>query len=85
MAGDGSFASKSVPRHVARGVLGFGLLIAAFALLPAFGLVSLVLAPVGLLALRGCPVCWVLGLIETVSRGRLHRECVDGSCQLQRR
>ncbi|MEU5154749.1 hypothetical protein [Glycomyces sp. NPDC021274] len=84
MAGSGSFASRSVPRHVARGVLSFGLLIAAFALLPAFGPVSLVLAPVGLLALRGCPMCWVLGLIETVSRGRLQRECVDGSCQLQR-
>ncbi|GAA2127284.1 hypothetical protein [Glycomyces algeriensis] len=85
MAGDGSFASKSVPRHVARGVLGFGLLIAAVALLPAFGPVSLLLAPVGLLALHGCPVCWVLGLIETVSRGRLQRECVDGTCQLQHR
>jgi hypothetical protein len=84
MAGNGNFGSRSVPRHVARGVLGFGLLIAAFALLPAFGPVSLVLAPVGLLALRGCPMCWVLGLIETVSRGRLQRECVDGSCQLQR-
>lgn len=83
MAGNGSFASRSVPRHVARGVIGFGLVIAAFALLPVFGLWSLFLAPVGMLALRGCPVCWVLGLIETVSRGRLQRECVDGSCQLR--
>ncbi|MFG3338284.1 hypothetical protein [Glycomyces sp. NPDC048151] len=83
MNGNGSFASKSVPRHVARGVIGFGLIVGAFALLPLVGLWSLALAPVGLLALRGCPVCWILGLIETVSRGRLQRECVDGVCQLR--
>lgn len=84
MGGNG-FASKTLTGHLVRGGLGFGLVIAAFALLPVFGLVSLVLAPVGLLALRGCPVCWVLGLIETVSRGRLQRECVDGVCRLQSR
>jgi hypothetical protein len=83
MAGNGSFASKSVTRHVVRGVLGFGAIIAAFALIPVFGWPSLVLVPLGMLALRGCPVCWILGLIETVSRGRLQRECVDGSCQLR--
>jgi hypothetical protein len=83
MAGNRGFASKSVARHVTRGVIGFGAIVAAFALLPAFGLWSLLLAPVGLLALRGCPVCWILGLIETVSMGRLQRECVDGSCQLR--
>lgn len=82
MAGDGSFASKSVARHVVRGVLGFGAIIAAFALIPVFSWPSLVLVPLGMLALRGCPVCWILGLIETVSRGRLQRECVDGSCRL---
>lgn len=84
MGGNG-FASKTLPRHLVRGGLGFGLVIAAFALLPVFGLVSLVLAPVGMLALRGCPVCWVLGLIETVSRGRLQRECTDEGCQLRGR
>jgi len=83
MAGNGGFASKSVARHVTRGVIGFGAIVAAFALLPVFGLWSLALAPVGLLALRGCPVCWILGMIETVSMGRLQRECVDGACQLR--
>lgn len=81
MAGKG-FASKSLSRHLVRGALGFGALIAAFALLPAVGPVSLVLAPVGLLALRGCPVCWALGLAETLSMGRLKRTCADGHCEL---
>ncbi|MEU4703103.1 hypothetical protein [Nonomuraea dietziae] len=77
-----SFASASLPRHLVRGVVGFGALIASVALLPALGLVSLVLAPVGLLALRGCPTCWAIGLVETISMGRLQRSCVDGRCEL---
>jgi hypothetical protein len=83
MAGNGSFASKSVPRHVARGLVGFGSVVAAFALIPVFGWWSLLLIPVGVLALRGCPACWVIGLIETVSRGRIKSDCVDGVCRLR--
>ncbi|MFF0551861.1 hypothetical protein ACFYUL_23175 [Streptomyces sp. NPDC004311] len=81
-AGSG-FASASVPRHLARGAVGFGSLIAAFALLPVLGPAALLLAPVGVVALRGCPMCWAIGLAETVSRGRLRRECTDGVCELK--
>ncbi|MFE2128198.1 hypothetical protein [Streptomyces amritsarensis] len=77
------FASTSVPRHLARGAVGFGALIAAFALIPVFGPATLLLAPVGVVALRGCPMCWAIGLAETVSRGRLRRECTNGSCELK--
>lgn len=67
------FASGSVAVHLLRGVLGFALLAAAVFLadphpgwaLPAFGL--------ALIALRGCPMCWTLGLFETAS-------CANGSC-----
>ncbi|GAA1573968.1 hypothetical protein GCM10009742_16170 [Kribbella karoonensis] len=45
-----TFASTSLARHVARGVLGFGSLIAAFALIPAAGALSLLLLPVALAA-----------------------------------
>lgn len=82
MTDDQSFASKSLPRHLARGVVGFGALTAAVALTPVFGLGSLLLAPIGLLALRGCPTCWAIGLMETLSMRRLQRSCVDGRCQL---
>ena len=78
-----SFASRSVPAHLARGALGFGLLIASVALLPFVGLASLMLAPAGVLALRGCPTCWAIGLAQTISRGRLERSCVDGRCELK--
>lgn len=76
------FASTSLPRHLARGVVGFGGLIGSVALIPAVGPVSLLLLPVGALALRGCPMCWTIGLIQTVSRGRMRRSCEDGHCTL---
>lgn len=76
------FASASLFRHVARGAVGFGGLIGAFALLPSVGLVSLLLLPVGVVALRGCPMCWAIGLAQTISRGRLQRNCDDGRCRL---
>lgn len=76
------FASASLPRHLVRGVVGFGSLIGALALIPAVGPVSLVLAPIALVAFRGCPTCWLIGLAQTVSRGRLERSCTDGVCEL---
>ena len=83
MSVDGSrFASASLARHVVRGVIGFGGLVGSLALLPVVGWVSLLLLPIGVVALRGCPMCWVIGLVETVSRGRMRRDCVDGQCGL---
>ncbi|WP_411075657.1 hypothetical protein [Streptomyces sp. cmx-4-7] len=82
--GRGGFASATVPRHLARGAVGFGALAGSLALLPAVGPASLLLAPIGLVALRGCPVCWAVGLVETVSAGRLRRSCAGGSCSLRR-
>ena len=82
MSDDRGFASASLPRHLVRGVVGFAALVGSVALIPVAGLVSLLLAPVGLLALRGCPTCWAIGLIQTISMGRMRRTCVDGRCEL---
>lgn len=76
------FSSSSLPRHLARGAVGFGGLIGSIALLPAIGPVALLLLPLGVLALRGCPMCWTIGLLQTLSRGRLRRVCDGGSCEL---
>ena len=56
-SGSPDFASTSVLRHLARGAAGFGAMVGAFALIPVVGPVSLLLAPAGLVALRGCPTC----------------------------
>jgi hypothetical protein len=67
---------------LARGAAGFIALIAAVVLVPVCWPASLLLAPVGLLALRGCPTCWTIGLMQTISMGRLRRSCDEGRCQL---
>ncbi|WAZ26696.1 hypothetical protein STRCI_008312 [Streptomyces cinnabarinus] len=77
-----NFASKSVPRHLARGAVGFGLIIASIALVPVAGPATLLAAPLALIAFRGCPTCWMVGLAQTISLGRLERQCVDGVCTL---
>jgi hypothetical protein len=78
----GMFASTSLPAHLARGALGFGLLGAAVALTQSHGPAALLLAPPGLLALRGCPTCWIAGLVQTISAGRLRRTCTENGCAL---
>lgn len=77
-----NFASRSVPRHLARGAIGFGLIIGSIALVPVAGPATLLAAPLALIAFRGCPTCWMVGLAQTISRGRLERQCVDGACTL---
>lgn len=77
-----TFASKSLPRHLVRGSIGFGSIVAAFALIPAVGPLALMLLPLALVAFRGCPTCWLIGLMETISNGRLRRDCVDGQCRV---
>ncbi|MEU9860601.1 hypothetical protein AB0D99_06995 [Streptomyces sp. NPDC047971] len=75
-------AATSVPRHLARGAIGFGLVIGPIALLPVTGPLVLLAAPLALIAFRGCPTCWLVGLVQAVSRGRLERNCEDGVCTL---
>ena len=72
------FASKSLREHFARGVIGIACLYLGYKLagpgqsLAAFG-AAIVLFGLSLWALRGCPVCWTVGLINTVA-GLLHRK-----------
>src|ERR1700723_705110 len=76
-------ASASVARHLVRGAIGFGLIGVALALTPSTGPASLLLVLPGMVALRGCPTCWVLGLIQTASAGRLRRSCAESNCKLR--
>ena len=66
------FASPSLAQHLLRGLVGFGALTAAILLARTPGLVaaSAALAIFAVLALRGCPVCWTLGLVETLLKAR---------------
>ncbi len=81
----GNLASNSIARHLTRGAIGFGLIGAALVLIGSIGPAALLLTPAGMVALRGCPTCWVVGLLQTVSAGRLERTCTDTGCTLHRR
>ncbi len=75
---DTLFASGTLLEHLARGVAGFSALVVALALgQPGNAwplvLLALLLGGAALFAFRGCPVCWTIGLFETVKGARAGR------------
>lgn len=65
------FASASVAAHLARGVGAVVLLVLAWRSVQTVhgwsALVALPLAAGALLLLRGCPICWLIGLVGTLA------------------
>jgi hypothetical protein len=62
-----AFGNRSLVNHLARGVLGFGALMAALKGYDLFGWPALLLIVVSVWALKGCPICWTIGLFETAA------------------
>lgn len=64
------FCSSSVSIHVLRGAAAFALIAAALHF-NSFGTLGSGLALVGaFLLLRGCPMCWLVGLFMTIANRR---------------
>lgn len=74
------FKSRSVPMHLFRGVLGFGLLAIALIYATRLGIWTIVPLAGALVTFRGCPMCWTVGLIETALHRRTASGRSDGSC-----
>lgn len=78
------FASPTLAEHIVRGIVGVGALIGAV-VFASSGWPSLILVALGLAALRGCPMCWTIGLAQTLwarVRGKPAPEaCLDGACR----
>ncbi len=62
------FASKSISEHLLRGVLGLAGILFALRLGSSQPIVSVALVLGSLVALRGCPMCWVAGLFGTLQQ-----------------
>lgn len=67
------FASRTLPAHLIRGAIGIAAIVLAVGLAQGSTtlsgtLGSLGLGLVALVAFRGCPMCWTVGLIETSAR-----------------
>jgi hypothetical protein len=73
------FASRSISVHILRGVLGFAAVCGSLATLGTTIWPSVVLLPAALFLLKGCPMCWAAGLIETItiSRRKQQESTVD--------
>ena len=80
------FASKTISGHLARGALGVGTMAFALSTAATHPWLPLAALPIALVALRGCPMCWTVGLAQTVFaklRGKSTKGlCLDGSCAL---
>jgi hypothetical protein len=66
-AEDGLFASASLTVHLVRGAIAALLLSLAVIGERSHPLAALAAGVAALVALRGCPVCWTIGLFETIS------------------
>jgi hypothetical protein len=68
-------ASGSVGEHLFRGAVGLTAAILAIALVAVVGPISLALLLVTVFAWRGCPTCWTVGLLGTLTDNRARRDC----------
>ena len=62
------FASRTLIEHILRGAVGIGALWLAVTIAATHPLWSLALGALVLLAFRGCPICWTIGLLETAGQ-----------------
>ena len=62
----GLFATQTLTGHVIRGAVAFALLYLAIGKQHLHPVASLLTGLLALVAMRGCPVCWTIGLVETI-------------------
>ena len=62
------FCNTSITRHLLRGAVAFGLLLAALSPTELPTLLRSAAAGGAFLLMRGCPMCWLLGLFESIAR-----------------
>lgn len=60
------FATQTVPGHLLRGGVAFGLLYAAVSQQHAHPGWSIMMGLLAFIAMRGCPACWTIGLLEAL-------------------
>lgn len=77
------FASCSLGEHIVRGAIGIVAISSALVLVAVTGGAALAAAAalglgvLALVALRGCPMCWTIGLVETFISTRQRRRAVQ--------
>ena len=67
----GLFSSAHLGAHLLRGVAAAGLMYWAVAHQQSHPVGALLAGIAALVAMRGCPMCWTMGLIETLRHSRV--------------
>ena len=73
------FASKTVREHVLRGAAGIALIVVALNMAAQHWVLSGAALLAAVVSFRGCPMCWVVGLVETVVYRRRTRCACDAA------
>ena len=60
------FGNRTISLHLLRGILGLAALYGSFSTMNETIWPSIILLPAALFLLKGCPMCWTMGLIETI-------------------
>jgi hypothetical protein len=61
------FASNTVVAHIVRGLIAATLIVWALDLQSTEPVFAVAAGAAAVVAMRGCPLCWTLGLFETIS------------------
>ena len=72
------FASTSIKQHYVRGAIGLLALVAAVTGAAAGSPAALALLVLTVVAWRGCPTCWAVGLMQTRERVACDEGCARG-------
>ncbi len=64
----GVFATATLTGHLLRGAVAFALLAWAMAMSTDHPMLALLAGVGALVAFRGCPMCWTMGLFETLAQ-----------------
>jgi hypothetical protein len=65
---NGLFATQTLSGHLIRGAIAFALLYVAIRWQHEHTGWALLAGALSLVAMRGCPVCWTIGLVETAGQ-----------------
>lgn len=67
-----TFGNKSLTMHLLRGAAGLGAVAVSLATVNQTWWPTLVLMPFAVWMLRGCPMCWTVGLFESIAH-KIHQ------------
>lgn len=62
-----TYGNRSLRMHLVRGVVGVAALVAALRGYDLIGWPALILVGVTVWMLKGCPICWTIGLFESLA------------------